>query len=224
MMKNVPVSERPREKAQQHGVESLSNRELLALLIRHGTAGCSAFDIADELLKHGLLALSKMSLNELMKVKGIKSVKALELLAWMELSRRIAFEDVQKKDVMKDPQSLTDWCRKKLGALHQESFLAVFLNTRNEILSYKILFTGTVDMSLVHPREVFKEALQVSCSKLIVVHNHPSGNLEPSSADLMMTDRLCHAGIMMQIPVMDHLIVSETGYFSFREHGLLYDA
>ena len=223
MMKNVPVTERPREKAQQYGVESLSNRELLALLIRHGTAGCSALDIADELLKNGLLAMSKMNQNELMEIRGIKSVKALELLAWMELSRRISFEEVQKKDVIKDSESLTNWCRKKLGSLTQEAFLAVFLNPMNEVLSYKILFTGTVDMSVVHPREIFKEAIRVSSSKLIVVHNHPSGHLEPSAADLLMTENLCNAGMMMKIPILDHLIVSESGYFSFREHGMLYE-
>lgn len=221
MMKQLPVSERPREKALRYGVDSLSNRELLALLIRHGTAGYSALDIADELLKEGLQRLPQLKLNELMDVKGIKQVKALELLSWFELSRRIAAEKIMNRDVIKDPDSLIQWCMLKLGSLQQEHFLAVFLNVHNEVISYKILFTGTVDMSVVHPREIFKEAVNVSCSKLLVVHNHPTGHLEPSIADLQMTENLCNAGSLMKIPVVDHLIVSSTEYFSFREHGIL---
>lgn len=221
MMKQLPVSERPREKALRYGVDSLSNRELLALLIRHGTAGYSALDIADELLKEGLQRLPQLKLNELMDVKGIKQVKALELLSWFELSRRIASEKIMNRDVIKDPDSLIQWCMLKLGSLQQEHFLAVFLNVHNEVISYKILFTGTVDMSVVHPREIFKEAVNVSCSKLLVVHNHPTGHLEPSIADLQMTENLCNAGSLMKIPVVDHLIVSSTEYFSFREHGIL---
>ncbi len=222
MMKQLPVSERPREKALRYGIESLSNRELLALLIRHGTSGYSVLDIADELLKDGLQKLPNMKMNELTAVKGIKQVKALELLSWFELSRRIASEKMMKKDVIKDPDSLIQWCILKLGSLQQEHFLAVFLNVHNEVITYKVLFTGTVDMPLVHPREVFKEAITVSCSKILVVHNHPTGHLEPSAADLQMTENLCNAGNLMKIPVIDHLIVSSTEYFSFREHGLLF--
>ncbi|MBE6108198.1 MAG: JAB domain-containing protein [Erysipelotrichaceae bacterium] len=222
MMKKMPVSERPREKALRYGIERLSNRELLALLIRHGTSGCSALDIADDLLKNGLLSLSRMKMKDLTAIRGIKEVKALELLAWFELSCRIACENIMEKDVVENPEALIQWCMLELGSLQQEHFMAVFLNPRNEVISYKVLFTGTVDMSVVHPREVFKEAIDVCCSKLLVVHNHPSGYLEPSAADLMMTENLCNAGKMMKIPVVDHLIVSDTEYFSFREHGILY--
>lgn len=221
MMKQMPLSERPREKALIHGVESLSNRELLALLIRSGTAGHSALDIADELLKNGLGALGRMSFSDLCSVRGISKVKALELLAWMQLGHRMAYERIQKRDVVNDPASLISWCQKKLGALSQEHFLVIFLNPANEVLGYKVLFTGTVDVSVVHPREVFKEALNVSSSKIMVVHNHPSGHLEPSTADLMITEHLCEAGRMLRIPVVDHLIVSQNDYFSFYEHDLL---
>lgn len=223
MMKELPISERPREKALQHGVESLSNRELLALLIRHGTAGTSALEIADELLKDGIAALSHRNMSSLMRVKGIKEVKALELMAWFELSSRMAYEEMQEKDVLKNPESLVRWCSLKLGKQMQEHVLAIFLNSKSEVIGYKDLFTGTADASLVHPREIFKEAVNVSCSKIMIVHNHPSGSLEPSVADLMMTENLVNAGKMMKIPIQDHLIVSSSDYFSFREHGILYD-
>lgn len=221
MMRQLPVSERPREKALQHGVEALSNRELLALLIRHGTAGISALDIADELLKNGLLLLSRCSMADLTSIKGIKQVKALELLAWFELSRRMAYQEVMDADTISSPEVLVRWCRLKLGSLLQENFMVIFLNVRNKVLGYKILFTGTVDASLVHPREVFKEALHASCSRILLVHNHPSGFLEPSTQDLLITENLCSIGKMMKIPVADHLIVSDTDYFSFKEHGIL---
>ncbi|MBQ7890222.1 MAG: DNA repair protein RadC [Erysipelotrichaceae bacterium] len=221
MIQNIPISERPREKALQHGVESLSNRELLAILIRHGTSGNSALDIADSLLKDGLLALLNSSLSDLTNIKGIKQVKALELLAWFELSQRIAYEKMIESDSLSNPDAIVHWCRLKLGSLSQENFLVIFLNVRNKVLGYKVLFTGTVDSAIVHPREVFKEAINASSSKILLVHNHPSGHLEPSPQDLMITDNLCSAGKMMKIPVVDHLIVSNTDYFSFKEHGIL---
>lgn len=221
MIQNIPLSERPREKALQHGVESLSNRELLAILIRHGTSGNSALDIADSLLKDGLLALLNSSLSDLTNIKGIKQVKALELLAWFELSQRIAYEKMIESDSLSNPDAIVHWCRLKLGSLSQENFLVIFLNVRNKVLGYKVLFTGTVDSAIVHPREVFKEAINASSSKILLVHNHPSGHLEPSPQDLMITDNLCSAGKMMKIPVVDHLIVSNTDYFSFKEHGIL---
>ena len=179
------------------------------------------FEIADDLLKNGLLAFSRMNFADLCEVDGISKVKALEILAWNQLSHRISCEKMQDKDVVSDPGALIEWCKMKLGALQQEHFLVVFLDARNAVQGYKVLFTGTLTSSLVHPREVFKEALNVSCAKLLVVHNHPSGNLEPSSADLMVTENLVNSGKMMKIPVIDHLIVSGSDYFSFYEHGLM---
>ena len=220
-MKQIPISERPREKALIHGVESLSNRELLALLIRSGTANHNVFEISDDLLKNGLSAFSRMSFSDLCEVDGISKVKALEILAWNQLSQRILYEKIQDKDVVSDPESLIQWCKMKLGALQQEHFLVVFLDSHNAVQGYKVLFTGTLNSSLVHPREVFKEALNVSCAKILVVHNHPSGNLEPSAADLMVTENLVNSGKMMKIPVIDHLIVSGSDYFSFYEQGLM---
>ena len=221
MMKQLPLSERPREKAMMHGIESLSNRELLALLIRSGTAGHSAYDIADDLLKDGLAGLSRMTFSDLCSIAGISKVKALEILAWNQLGHRTVYETIQDRDVIDDPKALIQWCQMKLGSLQQEQFLVIFLNSHNAIQSYKVIFTGTLNSSLVHPREVFKEALNVSCSKILVVHNHPSGLLEPSSADFMVTENLVESGKMMKIPVVDHLIVSGNDYFSFYEHGLL---
>lgn len=223
LVKEIPLDERPREKAIKHGVQSLSNIELLAVLIRTGYQGNSSLTIAESILKksQGINTLSRLTCSELQQVKGIKTAKAVELLACFELSKRMAYGETLNKNIIENPESLIKWLNLELGNLVQENFLAVFLNVKNHILGYKILFKGTVDSSIVHPREVFKEALVYSSSRIMIVHNHPSRDLEPSIADIELTSQLCQCGEMMGIYILDHLIVSNTGYFSFKAKGLL---
>jgi len=187
----------------------------LAILIRCGYHGCSALQIADKLLsKYGLINLPLLSLKDIMMIKGLKQTKALELLACFELSKRILAQKCINNDIVKNPESLILWLRQQMGFNQQEHFMVVFLNTKNHIINHKTLFIGSLDVSVAHPREIFKEAVACSASKLIVVHNHPSGDVTPSDKDIELTKILEKAGKLMGIPVIDHLIISKTGYYS----------
>lgn len=219
----MPENQRPREKAQNEGVRSLSNRELLALLIRSGIAGCSSLMIADELLQKSgnLNTLMRLSLQDLRQIRGISHVKSLEIQVVLELGRRISLEQTRQMDVISNPENLVTWLKQEIGNLQQEHFLAIYLDVKNHILDHKILFKGTLDASIVHPREVFKEALAVSAARFLAVHNHPSGDLNPSGADLIITEKLQRGGKMLGIELLDHLIVSSSEFYSFRAHGLL---
>ncbi len=222
-VKELPEAERPREKAKYYGVKSLSNRELIALLIRCGYKGSSALMVSDEILK--LLyskKISEVTLKELVKIKGIKSVKAIELLASFELAQRMIEKELLQTDVISHPNELIKWLNHKIGLNQQEHFIAIFLNTKNRIIHYKTMFIGTLDSSIVHPREIFKEAVIHSASKLIVVHNHPSSDLTPSKQDIHITNVIKETGMLIGIPLVDHLIVNHNGSFSLM-HDLKID-
>jgi DNA repair protein RadC len=214
-VQEMPLTQRPREKAIKLGVDQLHDRELLAIMIRHGYQGCSALQIADQLLmEFGLDRLPSLSLKQITKIKGLKDIKAIELLACFELSKRIMANQVLSTDVVNNPQTLIDWLKRQVGFLQQEHFIVVFLNTKNHIITYKTLFIGSLDVSVAHPREIFKEAVACSAAKIIAVHNHPSGDVTPSEKDVSLTELLNKAGKMMGIPLIDHLIVSKHSYHS----------
>lgn len=215
--------ERPREKAIKQGITSLSNRELLAVLLRCGAPGTSSLALADEILQQaqGLAGLASMTPARLQKIRGISQVKSLEIVACFELARRMALEHARDIDVVDSPEQLIQWLKLEIGGKQQEHFIAVYLDAKNHILDYTILFKGTLDASIVHPREVFKQALLVSACRILAVHNHPSQDLTPSTADQLITDKLRQTGELMGIELLDHLIVSASQYFSFRAHGLL---
>ena len=210
---------RPREKAIQMGFEKLSDEEVIALLLKSGTKTHSVMQIAQALLTKsgGLLGLARLSLQQCMQVPGIKQAKACELLAAFELSKRVHRGLAMSVNVVENPQSLLDWLSSELADKTQEHFLVVYLNTQNHIVAYKTLFIGTLDRSIIHPREVFKEAVTHSASRLIAVHNHPSGSMTPSPQDIEVTHLLMEAGQMMGIPLLDHLIVTNQGYTSLRQ-------
>lgn len=216
---SVFTHERPREKLIQYGVRSLSDTELLALVMRSGTKACSVLDLAQTILDQakGLLGLATLEYHHLVQIPGIKKAKACELLAIGELSRRMALTQSMDVDIVDQPMRLIQWLRKELGGLDQEHFLVVFLNTKNHILGYRILFRGGLDRSIVHPREIFKHAVAYSAARIIVVHNHPSGDVTPSSNDYQVTQVLEEAGATMGIPLLDHIIISQSGYTSLRQ-------
>ena len=180
-VKEMPSEERPREKALSLGIDALSNRELIAVILKTGCKDCSVLELADEILErcNGVSNIGRIGLDELIKIKGIKKVKAIELLASLELAKRITYGDSRNKDTVSDPGSLTKWLKYKIGNMDQEYFITVFLNVKNEILAYEITSKGTADSSLVHPRDVFKKAVRNNTSKIIVAHNHPSNNCNP---------------------------------------------
>ncbi len=201
----------------------LSNRELLAIVIRHGYKDYSALNIADDLLaiSNGMANLSSLDLNEIKEIKGLSNAKGLQLLACFEIAKRMLLEENYHKDVISDPKSLMNWLQLKLGNQNQEMLLVIYLNVKNEIIHHEILFKGTLDRSLVHPREIFKQALLRSGARILVVHNHPSGSVEPSIDDISITERLVEIGELMQISILDHLIVSRNKVFSFKQAGLM---
>lgn len=222
-VKELKEEERPREKAIQYGVNALSNRELIALLLRSGTQSLSALELADKVLalKATLGELGNASIQELMCIKGIKQAKAIELNAAFELCRRIAFDKVMHKEQIEEPQDILKWLNQEIGYAKQEHFLVLFLDQRNHVLCYRTMFMGTLTSASVHPREIFKEAMQQGCAKIICVHNHPSGDATPSDADITLTKAIQEAGKMVAIPLIDHIIVARNTYISFRQKRLM---
>ncbi len=216
LIEQLPTYEKPREKAIQFGIDSLSNTELLALLIRHGTKNHSALDIAKELLEKsgGIGRLSSASIHELMSVKGISQVKAIELQAVFTLLKRICFERIEEKDVIRSQNAFVYWLKVKIGFERIENFMVVYLDSANHIIHYRILCKGTVNYATVYPREIMKEALLRDAVSLILVHNHPSQNYKPSMQDIELTKRIFEVGKMIDVKVLDHFIVTGQNCYS----------
>ena len=223
LVKELTKNERPREKALKFGIKILSNRELLALLIRSGYANYSALDIADDLLReqHSLSRLLTMEFSEIIRYKGIKEAKAMEILACVELAKRMMLEEAEETDIIASPRHLIDWLRLKFGHIEQEEFVVIFLNTKNHIIFHEVISKGGLDSTTVHPREVYKKAIKMACAKIICVHNHPSGDITPSPADLEVTKRLIDAGTILGITLLDHIIIAGNDHYSFRDNNLL---
>lgn len=218
-IKDIPKDLRPREKAMVHGLESLSDRELLSIFIRQGSRKYSALQVADQVLKktHTLAGLNRVDRESLCQIHGISDIKATELLALVEMSRRIIRPRLHEVIQIDKPHTLVSWLNLEVGYSQQEYFIAIYLDKQNRLISHSILFKGTLDRSVVHPREIFKEAVKHSASRIILAHNHPSGSLDPSDADLKTTEVLVDAGLMMGVFILDHLIISEGSYISIRE-------
>ncbi|MBQ7223879.1 MAG: DNA repair protein RadC [Erysipelotrichaceae bacterium] len=212
---------RPREKAQMLGVESLSDSELLAILLSSGYKGVSSLQLAEEILQKvgGINGLMKLSMNEIMEFKGVGLARASLLVASLELVRRINYEEALSQDVIAGPQGLVRWLQSFIGMKEQEYFIVVFLDNKNRITGYRNLFRGLSDSVSVQSSLLFREALNCHASKLIIAHNHPSQSVKPSLDDLSVTNQLQKAGELMNLPVIDHIIVSQHDYFSFRENN-----
>lgn len=219
-VKEMNLQERPREKALAQGIQTLSNRELIAILLRNGTRVHSALDLADLVLhtKEDLVGLLSIHLDELMRIPGIKEAKAIQLLSCFELCQRISLGHV-KKNLQDDtkPQIISDWLMKAIGHETQEHFIVIFLDNRGKMISYKDMFVGTLNKSFANPREVFMEALHHNCNKIICAHNHPSGDVTPSKSDYISAEALEKSGDMLGVKVVDHIIVGQRDFYSFRE-------
>lgn len=207
----------------RYGIEQCSNRDLLAIILRSGVKGQSVLELADQVLsmQQNLAMLTQLTYEELIQIRGIKKAKAIGLLACFELSKRISCESVAPTFRIDNPACLTDWLNKKIGFMDQEHFIVVFLGTKNQILKDKTIFIVSLDRTIVHPREIYKEAVKLNASKIICVHNHPSGDVTPSPNDITATQAISEAGRTVGIPLLDHLIVGNNAYLSFREQGLL---
>jgi len=221
-IKSLPVEERPRERLEKYGAQSLSNAELLAILLRTGAAGHSALDLAGTILVRfrNLSEIAAAGIGELSQIKGMGLSKTVQLLAAFELGRRLHISELSQTSRVSSPGDVAELVMPRLRFLKQEHFLVIHLNTKNKILSEETISKGTLDSSLVHPREVFKTAVKNSSAALILVHNHPSGDPQPSNDDLNLTRRLKEAGEIMGIPILDHLIIGDNKFISLREEGL----
>lgn len=223
MIRDVPEEERPRERALKEGVQRLSNQELLAIMLRTGTKEASVLQLADRLLYyfHGLEMLTDASIHELTDVKGIGPSKAVELLSSVELGRRMANLKFADRQVITTPEEGAELVMNDMRFLSQEHFKCFYLNTKNHILHQQTIFIGSLNTSIVHPREVFKEAVRHSAASVICFHNHPSGDPKPSQEDVDITRRLVDSGIMLGIDVLDHIVIGDQKFVSLKEKGYI---
>ena len=223
-MKDLPSEEKPYEKFETRGAEALTDAELLAVLLRSGTKGSSSLDLARLLLNQedsggGFLNLYHRSIRELMKVPGIGRVKAIQLKCLLELSRRIAKEPSRKELSFDSPKSIADYYMEDFRHAEQERMMILMLDTKGGFLGEAVISVGTVNASLVSPREIFLKALAFHAVSVIMLHNHPSGDPTPSEEDLLLTLRISKAGEMIGIELLDHLVLGDRKYISFREQG-----
>lgn len=227
---NMPISNwpegiRPRERMRSSGVEALSDAELLALFIRTGMRGKTALDIAREVLvkfEGRLSSLARADFNTLLVIPGIGLGKASQLLAALELARRMLREEIEQHDMVSSPQRAREWLAVKLGGCKSEVIAVLWLDSGNQLIAFEELATGTVDHVHLHPRELIKKALSQNATAAILVHNHPSGSPRPSEADKRMTHTLKGTLSLIDVKLLDHLIVCSTSrIISFAEEGLI---
>lgn len=220
-IKDLPLLDRPIERLINKGVESLSNEELIAIILRTGTKEKSAKDLAAQLISKysSVKELSNVSFEQLSSVSGIGRSKAAILMSCFELSKRINMSVDSLIDIKaNNPDVIFEYYKNLLKDKNQEYFYAIYLNTKNRIIKDKLLFIGTINYSVVHPREVFKEAYLAGASSIILVHNHPTGNIFPSSNDIDTTKKLKEIGDIMGIKVVDHIIIGKDKYYSFYQN------
>jgi DNA repair protein RadC len=218
-----PVQERPRERLLAEGASALASRELLAILIGSGREGASAVEIAGSLLRSAdgsLRRLASSSPAGLAETEGIGPAVAARISASLELGRRLAREGPLERTRIRGPRDVYDLCAPSMRDLAQEEFHVLLVNTQHPVVREIIVTRGTLDASIVHPREVFRAAITESAAAMILVHNHPSGDPTPSSEDRAVTRQLAEAGRLVGIPVLDHVVVGDGRYISFVEAGL----
>jgi DNA repair protein RadC len=222
-IKELPADERPRERCIRCGPGALGTTEILAILLRTGTKGKTALDMAGELLARAgsLRALSAMEAGEIAKVAGLGPVRACQISAALELARRFTEEEVRLAETLSGAEEAYRFLKPRLRDLPHEAFGVIFLNQKHGVLAYRELFRGSVHASSVHPREVVKAVLRENAAAVILAHNHPSGHVSPSPDDLRLTEDLKALLAHLDVRVVDHLIVGGNGYFSFAREGLL---
>ena len=226
-IREMPQEERPREKLAAHGATALTDPELIAILLRTGVVGANAVEVGRELLKrYGSLAgLSRCTVDELAKIRGVGFAKAVQLVAAFGLGQRLARETLSKQKI-DSPELANELVGAEMRRLHKESLRVILLDTRYHLIRIEEVSIGSVNESIAHPRDVFRPAVVSSAYAVIVVHNHPSGDPSPSQTDHSLTRRLAEAAELLQIKLLDHIIIGApseqgAGYFSFKEAGVL---
>jgi DNA repair protein RadC len=218
-IQNIHKIEQPRERLQKYGQDKLTTVELLAIILRTGPRGSNVIKLAENALsKYKDISLANAGFMDLKKIKGIGPVKAAELIACFELGRRM-LKDKQNTLIL-SPREVWEEL-KDIRESKKEHFVVFFLDTQNQLITREVISIGTLNSSLIHPREVFEPAVKNLASHIIIAHNHPSGSLEPSNEDLAVTKRLTDAGRLLGIEILDHVIVTGTGCISFKEKSLI---
>ncbi|WP_233254318.1 RadC family protein [Salipaludibacillus keqinensis] len=223
MIRDVPKSERPRERLVRDGPQALSNQELIALLLGSGSKSESVIQLAARVIQHfdGLKLLKDASVKELMDIRGIGEAKAVQVKAALELGRRVQQFQAEDRYVIRSPEDVSQYMMEEMRHLNQEHFICLYLNTKNQVIHKQTIFIGSLNASIVHPREVFKEAFRYSAASIVCLHNHPSGDPAPSQEDIDVTKRLSESGKMLGIDLLDHVIIGDQRFCSLKEKGYL---
>ncbi len=223
MIRDVHIADRPRERLIRQGAESLSNQELIAILLRTGTKQESVLVLANRILSSfdKIQDLKDATIEEMMLVKGVGKAKAVQLLAAAEIGKRMYRKHSEGRYTIRSPEDAAAYLMTDMASLNQEHFVVLFLNVKNEVLHKQTIFIGSLNSSIVHPREIFREAVKRSAASIIVAHNHPSGNPSPSPEDIEVTKRLIEAGSIMGIEVLDHVIIGDHQFLSLKEKGYM---
>lgn len=221
-MKDIPFNERPYEKLENFGAERLTDAELLAIIIKTGTKDETAVSLAQRILKSSewVEDITEISLQELMKIKGVGRVKAIQIKAVLELGKRLVSFRKSNKLQIRNPQDVSDFLMEEMRFLKKEYVKALLLNTKNELIKIVDVAIGSLNASIIHPREVFSYAVKSGSASVILVHNHPSGDPTPSSEDILITKRLYEAGQILGIELLDHIIIGNKKYVSLKEKNI----
>ena len=218
-IKDISLENRPRERMLRDGVTVLSDAELLAVILQKGTYRENVLEMSQRLLSRFRLdQLANLSLTELQQIRGIGPAKAMQIKALFELNKRVQLSG-RAELILKSPQEVFNYTRQRLKENTQEQFLVLLLGTKNQLLKDELVSLGTLNSSIIHPREIFKSAIKESAHTIILVHNHPSGDPAPSAEDEEVTERLSACGKLLNIKVIDHVILGKTTYYSFKEEG-----
>lgn len=220
MIKDIPVSERPRERFIECGPDNLSNTELISIILNSGVKNISVKELSNNILNSidDISDLKNISLNNLKNIKGVGEVKAIKLLSAIELGKRVYQDKKIDKIKMNSADKIFNYMNQILKNKKQEYFYALYLDSKKNLIEAKLLFMGTINKSIVHPREIFKYAYLLSASSIICVHNHPSGDTNPSNEDIILTSSLVEIGKLQGINIVDHIIIGND-YYSFFENG-----
>lgn len=219
MKYNIPTSEMPRERFIKYGVNNLQISELISIILNTGTNNKSILELSNNILDlvDNIYELKDLTLNKLKTIEGIGNVKAIKLLSAIELGKRVYNDKTYNKIKLNSALKVYEFIKDEFSD-NQEYFYAIYLDTKNNFIDKKLLFIGTINKSIVHPREIFKNAYLLSASKIICVHNHPSGEIEPSKEDILLTKNLIEISLIQGISIIDHIIIGN-GYYSFKENG-----
>ncbi len=216
-VKEMPPSFQPRERMLKFGVENLSDVDLLSIILRTGTKDANVKEVSSSILASvgSITNMADVGIRELSKIKGVGNIKAITILAAIELGKRVINKEIEINMLLNNSNIIHETFKSLFLNSQQEKVLAIYLDTKKRLISYKFIFIGTIDRSIIHPREIFNEALKVHASSLILMHNHPSNDLNPSKEDIAITNQIKECGDIIGIPLLDHLITNGKEYYSF---------